>query len=376
MVIALPRTHRRRCRLLANWSGEVSAPIDQISSLRQHRNGRQHPQELAGVVLPFGPWLLATNSPTMAKARDDALGLAPFENVEVVLNGESGVGKKFFAHLIHLNSPRAAGPFKELKLVRMSDGTVESELFGHTRGAFTGARKDRAGLVISAHCGTLFLDEFGHASDAVQRQLLALLEEREIRRLGDDREIPVNVRYVIGTNVHPRMLMEEGKLLPDLFYRLGFCQIDIPPLRERREDIRMLAQYFMDQLAPVMLRRRRVQPTMNRELVWMLEHAPWPGNVRQLRAAVVYMITRVERDGVEELTPRHWPPGLPHPLDDLRSGDREVPLSRAELKRQVQAFSRGGAETEDLMVLARRSRSCIYNWTEGHRPDNRRRAGS
>jgi two-component system response regulator HydG len=146
----------------------------------------------------------------MAATIGDAIVFAPFDDIIVVLVGESGVGKSLIAQIIHLNSLRAGGPFRDGTLVRMSEGTVESELFGHARGAFTDARRDRAGLCLGAQHGTLFLDEFGHASQAVQRQLLALLERRAVRRLGDDREIPVNVRYLIGTNIHPRTQVERG----------------------------------------------------------------------------------------------------------------------------------------------------------------------
>jgi DNA-binding NtrC family response regulator len=306
----------------------------------------------------------------MAATIDVAIGFAAFDDIVVVLVGESGVGKTLFAQLVHLNSPRAGGPFKDGTLVRMSEGTVESEVFGHARGAFTDARKDRAGLCLSAQHGTLFLDEFGRASEAVQRQLLALFERRAVRRLGDDREIPVNVRYLIGTNVHPRTQMERGELLPDLFHRLGLCFVVIPPLRERRDDILPLVQHFMEVLAPRMLGACHAPPVLTPDLIWMLEHAPWPGNVRQVRSAVVYLISRLWRHDVKELTPRHWPPELPGPYDDnVRDGEREVPISREQQKREVQALRRGGAKIMNLVRMTGKSRSTIQNWTRGHSPD-------
>ena len=202
----------------------------------------------------------------------------------VLLIGESGVGKERLAHLVHETSPRAARPFVVQSCGAASDTLLESLLFGHVRGAFTGADRRRVGLFEAAHGGTLFLDEVGEMTSAMQAKLLRAVQEGEVRPVGSDRVRRVNVRIVAATHRDLRAMVDAGDFREDLYYRLAVVQVHVPPLRERREDIPVLAAHFLKEHAP--------QATLSPTALELLVHAPWPGNIRQLeneirRAAVV-----------------------------------------------------------------------------------------
>jgi DNA-binding NtrC family response regulator len=236
--------------------------------------------------------------------------VAPTESA-VLLLGESGTGKELVARLIHLQSRRAAGPFVPVNVAALPETLFESELFGFARGAFTGAVRDRAGLVEQAEGGTLFLDEVGDMPPAAQVKLLRTIESGELRRLGEHEPRMVNVRVVAAT--HRDLLAEAaaGRFREDLYYRLNVVQVELPPLRERREDIGLLAAFFLDGIAE---REARGKLAFTPEAESALEHHDWPGNVRELRHAVEHAVAVSEgpRLGVADLpatvrTPRLLP---------------------------------------------------------------------
>ena len=211
------------------------------------------------------------------------VGRVAATNLPVLITGESGTGKEIVTRAIHRRSPRADKPFVAVNCGAIPAELIESELFGHVRGSFTGAERDRQGLWEKADGGTVFLDEITETSPAFQVKLLRALQEGEIRRVGSNQTIKVDVRVVAATNRDPKQEMREGHFRQDLLYRLNAVTLHLPPLRERREDIMPLARRFAERAA-----RQNAQPvSFSREAVAMLEEYPWPGNIRELENAIM-----------------------------------------------------------------------------------------
>jgi DNA-binding NtrC family response regulator len=205
-------------------------------------------------------------------------------NTTVLLTGESGTGKEIVARLIHRGSRRAAGPFIAINCAALPEELLESELFGHERGAFTGAWSARAGRIEQASGGTLLLDEIGEMKYSVQAKLLRLLEAREFQRLGGTRTQKADLRVIAATNRDLRDAMASGLFREDLFYRLQVFEIAIPPLRERREDVIALAEYFVERLAPEIPGSHGAGLTAHARQK-ILSYL-WPGNIRELRNVI------------------------------------------------------------------------------------------
>ena len=221
-------------------------------------------------------------SPAMQDVLELAGRVAPLDTT-VLVYGESGTGKEFIVRLIHDQSPRAAAPFVSINCAALTETLLESELFGHVRGAFTGAVRDKAGLFEVAGSGTIFLDEIGEMAPTVQAKLLRALQEREIRRVGAERSIKVHARVVAATNRDLRAAVDAGTFREDLYFRLGAFIITVPPLRERREDIPPLVHAFLTRAAARMKKDVRV---VSADAMAALMRHQWPGNVRELEHAV------------------------------------------------------------------------------------------
>jgi two-component system response regulator PilR (NtrC family) len=197
----------------------------------------------------------------------------------VIITGESGTGKELVARAIHFNGSRRNKPFVPVNCGAVPEDLLESELFGHVRGAFTGAVSNKVGLFTAAEGGTLFLDEITEIPTLLQVKLLRAIQEREIRRVGDTREIKIDVRLITASNRDLEQAVQEGVLREDLFYRLNVIPIQLPPLRERREDIPILVAHFLDKLGKQLGKRvSGVAP----EAMALLERYHWPGNIREL----------------------------------------------------------------------------------------------
>jgi DNA-binding NtrC family response regulator len=225
----------------------------------------------------------------------------------VLIEGESGTGKTTIARYLHQHSPRASGPYHSVVLSTLDDSLASSELFGHVAGAFTDARRNRAGHFVSAAGGTLFLDEIGKASRAIQQKLLHAVEYGEIRPVGSDRDMRVDVRSVFASNVPVHELVARDEFLPDLFARISAFRVVLPPLRERRADIPLLLSAYVAKHAAGSGYSTQV-PDLDPELVSALQAAPWPNNLRQLDATIHRLL--VDAEGTRTI-------GLEHCIDDL-----------------------------------------------------------
>ena len=239
-------------------------------------------------------------SPEMDKVKKLILKIAK-SNSTVMIRGESGTGKELIARAMHMNSLRSSGTFQAVNCAAINENLLESELFGHEKGSFTGAVGEKKGLFEIADGGTLFLDEIGELDIALQAKLLRALQEREIRRVGGVREIPVDVRVLAATNRDLLKMTEEQRFREDLYYRLNVLSIDIPPLRERRSDIPELIDYFVKKHT----RGTDRQISFDSAAKKLLLDYHYPGNVRQLESAVERAILLSENDTIttEDLPP-------------------------------------------------------------------------
>jgi len=249
-------------------SRKVEAEVDQMRSRRKE-------------LYSFSRIL--TCSPAMRPILDMSRRVAGGSRSTVLVQGESGTGKELFANAIHYGSPRANHPFVAVNCAMLSEGVLESELFGHEKGAFTGAVKQKKGVFELADQGTLFLDEIGEISPTTQIKLLRFLEERELQRVGGTKKINVDVRIIAATNRNLLKRVEEGRFREDLFYRLNVVALNIPPLRERREDIPLLAEHFLGLYGKLLGKNGR---RLDTEAMEALVRYPWPGNVRELRNVI------------------------------------------------------------------------------------------
>ena len=225
-------------------------------------------------------------------------------DLNVLVTGESGTGKELVARAIHYNGPRRRGPFVAINCAAIPETLLESELFGHVRGAFTGAATARKGLVEEAHGGTLFLDEISEMSVSLQAKLLRVLEDREVRPLGSNRGTVVEFRAIASTNRDPRAQVQAGTFRADLYYRLNVVGVHLPPLRDRAGDIPRLARHFVAEFA-----RQQGRPVrgLAPEAMALVEAYPWPGNVRELENALERAVAFA---GAESIVPADLPPSV------------------------------------------------------------------
>ena len=242
---------------------------------------------------------LLGQSPPMRKLYDQLAQIAESE-ASVLIRGESGTGKEVVARALHQHGTRREKPFVAVNVAALPDTLLESELFGHTKGAFTDARNDRKGLFALAEGGTLFLDEIGEMPLTTQPKLLRALEEGRVRPIGSEKEVAVNVRVLAATNRNLETAVEEGRFRKDLYYRINVIQIDLPPLRARGADTLLLAQHFIELYAA---RARKKIEGLSEGVAEKLLAYNWPGNVRELRNVVerAVALTRWDKLTVEDL---------------------------------------------------------------------------
>jgi two-component system, NtrC family, nitrogen regulation response regulator NtrX len=240
-------------------------------------------------------YVMIGDSVPMQALRQQIAFAAP-TNGRVLIYGENGTGKELVAHLLHLHSQRREGAFVEMNCAAIPEELIESELFGHVRGSFTGASEDKEGKFSQADCGTLFLDEIGDMSSKTQAKVLRVLEEQRFTPVGGNSSMKVDVRVIASTNKNLEREIELGNFREDLYYRLNVLPFQIPPLRERKEDILLLTAYFLDEFAQ---KYGRKPPTLTRKALEILEGYPWPGNVRELRNIMERIIIMTHQSRID-----------------------------------------------------------------------------
>ncbi len=234
----------------------------------------------------------------------DLISNAAQSDAPVIILGESGTGKELVAKAIHAAGPRSHKAFMKVNCAALSESLLESELFGHVKGAFTGAYQDRQGRFEAANGGDIFLDEIGDLPLVTQVKLLRVLEEKVIERVGDNRPIEINVRVITATNQDLKQLVEKGRFRHDLFYRINVIPINIPPLRDRISDIPLLAESFFHRIR---LKTNKPIEAITPEALQAMMNYPWPGNVRELKSALEYAFVSCQN---EVITPEHLPPEI------------------------------------------------------------------
>ena len=305
--------------------------------------------------------------------------IAPVSST-VLIEGESGTGKELVARAVHLRSPRRNKPFIAVNVGALPETLLESELFGHEKGAFTGAAERRLGRFELAHGGTIFLDEIGEIPPSTQVKLLRVLEEREVTRVGGTTTIPVDVRVVTATNAPLREGVASGAFRADLFYRLNVLRIYLPPLRERREDIPTLVRRFVAELSQA---HDRPFHGISAEAMQVLVDYPWPGNIRELRNLIESMVVLSpgREIGAQDIPPQIRDGGsrlLPVPIGPVMRGQagsdgRELEFilrSLVELKLNVEELRRRMDDVQLASVEPWAGGAPADRWVSGSRPDD------
>ena len=329
-------------RLLTIISSLLAQAIRLRRQAREHEKAlRDEKDRLQSEILDrFKPVNIIGNSHAIAQVYRLVNQVAS-SNATVLIRGESGVGKELVAEAIHVNSSRADKPFIKVNLAALPENVLESELFGHERGAFTGAVSMREGRFEMAHGGTLFLDEIGDLPPSTQVKLLRVLQEKEFERVGSSKSIKVDVRVISATNRNLETLIEHGQFRMDLYYRLNLFPIFVPPLKERRTDIMLLADYFVERAGKKHGKQVR---RISTPAIDMLMSYHWPGNVRELENCIERAVL-VSADSV--IHSHHLPPSLQtaKASGTMPQGKLEASLSALEYEMIVDAlkFARGNA---------------------------------
>jgi two-component system response regulator HydG len=308
---------------------------------------------------------LVGSSEPMQRLLSQVRKAAAASDATVLVQGESGTGKELVARMIHDLSPRKDGPFVVVHCASLAETLLESELFGHERGAFTGAIKRKLGRFELADGGTVFLDEIGEISPAMQTKLLRVLQQKEIQRVGGEETLKVDVRVVSATNRNLKSEVAKGSFREDLYYRLHIVPLQLPALRERPEDIPSLARHFIARHGPSVNPRVK---GLTADAEKLLIRYPWPGNVRELENAIEQSLVFAEGEQLDASDL----PGFLHPSQakfapsaalPVPQGDRALPDILEDLERQLiqQAYEKaGGVKTETARLLGIKTSALYY----------------
>lgn len=272
----------------------------------------------------------------------------------VLIEGESGTGKELIAHAIHYNSPRSGKPFIKVHCAALSEGLLESELFGHVKGAFTGAISDKPGRFELANGGTLFLDEIGEITPHTQIKLLRVLQEGEFERVGGTKTVKVDIRIVAATNKDLKSAVERGEFREDLYYRLKVVPIHLPPLRERKDDIPLLVNHFIEKFNKEM--GRAVTNISPRTMELLLEYS-YPGNIRELEHIMEHAFVRCQG---KTILPEHLPKEFKN-IDVIdKAMESERPLKDLERETIIRALEETGGRHQDCAKRLKISRTTLW----------------
>lgn len=271
---------------------EVLFKVQHQLSLRETREQNEYLREEVKSV--FSGYEIIGSSEPMKKIYSLLDKVSPSEST-VLIQGESGTGKELVARYIHYHSSRSRGPFIKVNCAALAEGILESELFGHEKGAFTGSIRQKKGRFELAHHGTIFLDEIGDLAPSVQVKLLRVLQEGEMERVGAELTLKVDVRVISATNRDLSAMVSKGQFREDLFYRLNVIPIQLPPLRKRKEDIPELVEFFLQRL---MNGNRRKKMNLDRDALQALVEYPWPGNIRELENVLERAVVLCDGDHI------------------------------------------------------------------------------
>ncbi|MFO0754433.1 MAG: sigma-54 dependent transcriptional regulator [Thermodesulfovibrionales bacterium] len=291
----------------------LQKPLDALRFARMVETALGRPRSVSTSLSVVEPLVTTVKPYFLFRSSAMRSALAPLPGIAasgqtVLISGETGTGKELVARSIHVLSPRSSGPFVPINCGAIPESLIEGELFGHEKGAFTGAHRTRKGKFEAAHNGTLFLDEIGDMPLTLQVRLLRVLEEKKIYRVGGESPIPVNVRVIAATRIDLAKAVSDRLFREDLYYRLNVLRIHLPPLRERIEDIPLLAVHFLDRACAEM-GRIPPYPVLSSETIYLLERYPWRGNVRELRNVLTRVATLLP-PGAKQVFPQHVLPNL------------------------------------------------------------------
>jgi two-component system response regulator HydG len=370
LVVGAREDHRLAAALVRAGAADYFALPTDLDALRAELADRARRRDARAVggklaeaerhTFDFGR--IIGKSPQLRGALDRAARIIPRDRATVLITGETGTGKELMAQAIHYNGPRAAAPFVELNCNAIPPTLLESELFGHEKGAFTDARTAKPGLFEAADGGSLFLDEIGDLPLTLQGKILKALEEKQVRRVGALKARLVDVRIIAATHVDLASAVKRGEFREDLFYRLSVIPIHLPPLRERGDDVLLIAEHFLRTLAE---QYGMDAPAIGPELRRALVAHPWPGNVRELRNA----LERALLLGDAVLDPADlFPLGAePAAIDRGGGGALPFPATLSEIERaaafaMVERFEGNKSAAADALGI---SRSRLYRLLEG-----------
>ncbi|MFD1787028.1 sigma-54-dependent transcriptional regulator [Sphingomonas floccifaciens] len=345
------------------WSNDrLASTVRTAAALSRSRRSAASPGA-GSVPRPAGETPLIGQAPAMARVHSLIARAAPTD-ANVLVLGENGTGKELVARELHRQSLRAAKPMVTVDLGAVASNLIDSELFGHVKGAFTDARTDRVGRIQAADGGTLFLDEIGNLPLALQPKLLTALEQRVVTPVGSNRPVPVDIRVIAATNLTPEMLRDPRQFRQDLLFRLNTVEIDLPPLRERRADIPALIDHYLALYAE---RYRRPPPGLTPAALDALVAHDWPGNVRALRHAIERAVI-LARDAA--LTPDDFaltpPARVIAPEAVVPAASADLNLDRVERRLVEEALRKHGYNISGAAAELGLSRAALYRRMEKH----------
>ncbi len=371
-VVGAARDHRLAAAALQRGARDYFALPDDLGLLRRSLERERREFQGRSEAARFaederrlaGFDAIVGKSAPLRRTIEQGARVAAHRDVTVLIGGETGTGKELLARALHYHSPRAAAPFVEINCAAIPANLLESELFGHEKGSFTGATAAKPGLMELAHGGTVFLDEIGNLPLELQPKLLRALEGKEIRRVGGQQTRKVDIRVIGATHVDLKAAVGRGEFREDLFYRLNVVQLVLPPLRERGEDVSLLAQTFVTRLA----RQYGLQePELTAEVVAALQARQWPGNVRELRNAIERALVlspagtlEVTELTAERTTAAHENGAIPFP-SSLRV------ITRAAVTAMLKLVSNNKSEAARRLQI---SRPRLQRILDGHSDDD------
>jgi DNA-binding NtrC family response regulator len=308
-----------------------------LAATQRDLQERKQSKKLASQLARFGRCGPFVGSSKVMRELYDFVRQVAARDASVLISGESGTGKELVARTLHDLGSRANGPYIALNTAAIPEELMESEIFGHTKGAFTGAIADRPGCFELAHQGTLFLDEIAEMPVALQPKLLRVLEDKKIRRLGSAQETAVDVRIIAATNQNPRTAVDNGTLREDLFFRLNVVSVVLPPLREHKEDIPLLVQHFVQEFN----RKHELSiEAVRDDALRLLKNYPWPGNVRELKSAIERSAIVARGTWIES---HHLPPYIQNPTEeDFLVLPPGIPTARVQKELILRVLERAG----------------------------------